>query len=289
MNTLPNQTNNTEQISCKPYQDLFIYYLKGRVKSECELQAENFIGNWEEEDFSFLFFSSPASQQVERLLRSQPELALIDSFQMSYEQWHGEPIKPYVHGRFHILPGWMVNSGPIELPDDTIPIILDPGVVFGTGTHPTTRDCLDALELAFYNMTPKTVLDLGTGTGLLALASASLGAERVLAVDLNLLAAQTAQNNVRLNNRENDRLSVRGRAETFIHNPADLLIANIHFDVMRQLIDASTFLNKKAFILSGLMRREAKEVANILARLPVRVLKTWAAEGTWHTFYGKRL
>lgn len=289
MNALPNQTNNTDQISCRPYQDLFIYYLKGRVKSECELLQENFIGNWEEEDFSFLFFSSPASLQVERLLQSQPELALIDSFQMSYEQWHGELIKPYVQGRFHIFPCWMINSGPTELPDDTFHIILDPGVVFGTGTHPTTRDCLDALELAFHNTTPKTVLDLGTGTGLLALASASLGAERILAVDLNMLAAQTAQKNVRLNNRKNNLLVVQGRAETFVHYPADLLIANIHFDVMRQLIDASTFLNKKAFILSGLMRREAKEVANILARMPVKVLKTWAAEGTWHTFYGKIL
>jgi ribosomal protein L11 methyltransferase len=138
-------------------------------------------------------------------------------------------------------------------------------------------------------MTPKTVLDLGTGTGLLALASASLGAERILAVDLNMLAAQTAQNNVRLNKRENNLLIAQGKAETFIHYPVDLLIANIHFDVMRQLINTRTFLDNKAFILSGLMRREAKEVVNILARMPVKVLKTWAAEGTWHTFLGKRL
>jgi len=131
-------------------------------------------------------------------------------------------------------------------------------------------------------------LDLGTGTGLLALAAAGLGAKQILAVDFNMLAAETAENNVRLNGKENNIVVVQGRAETLIHCPADLVIANIHFEVMQQLLKSSAFLTQKAFILSGLMRREAKEVANMLARMPVKVLKTWTHAGIWHTFYGKR-
>ena len=82
---------------------------------------------------------------------------------------------------------------------EKLSILLDPGLVFGTGTHPTTRDCLDALELAAGSKKFNTVLDLGTGTGLLALAAAKLGSKGVVAADLNLLAAKTAERNVKLN------------------------------------------------------------------------------------------
>jgi ribosomal protein L11 methyltransferase len=165
--------------------------------------------------------------------------------------------------------------------------ILDPGLVFGTGTHPTTRDCLDAVELAVRETTPQVVLDLGTGTGLLALATARLGCKINLAVDLNLLAAKTAAKNVRLNDLEGRVTVVRGYAEDFIVFPADLLIANIHYDVIKKLIRAESFASKKRFILSGLLRSEAKQVRIELERLPAKILKSWTHEGIWHTFYGK--
>jgi ribosomal protein L11 methyltransferase len=73
-------------------------------------------------------------------------------------------------------------------------ILMDPGVVFGTGTHPTTHDCLSALQLAFDRQAVTRVLDVGTGTGLLALAAAKMGRASRVAVDLNHLAAETARN-----------------------------------------------------------------------------------------------
>ena len=79
----------------------------------------------------------------------------------------------------------------------------------------------------------------------------------------------------------------RAKAEDVIAYPADLLIANIHYDVMRHLINAKGFLDKKRFILSGLMRSEAKDIADSLARHPVKILKQWTRDGIWHTFYGK--
>jgi ribosomal protein L11 methyltransferase len=273
-----------QKISAGPKRDLYIYYLKGRLKPEGGMFQNNFIGNWEEEDDSFLFFSSPASLQIQNLLYHQRQLSYIDSYEMSYDQWLGEVFSTFEHGKFRITPAW--DSGEDRNNDDKIEILLDPGLVFGTGTHPTTRDCLEALETASRSMEFKTVLDLGTGTGLLSLAAARLGSKRVVAVDLNLLAARTAARNVQLNQLEDRVVIVQGKAEDVIAYPADLVIANIHYDVMRHLINAQGFLDKKRFILSGLLRSEAKQIADNLARHPVIILKQWARDGIWHTFYG---
>ena len=110
-----------------------------------------------------------------------------------------------------------------------------------------------------------------------------------LAVDLNLLAAKTAEKNVRLNGLEKQIAVVQGYAEAFIDCPADLLIANIHYDIMQKLICTNGFSSKKHFILSGLLRREAKQVRIELERLPAKILKSWTHEGIWHTFYGEIL
>jgi ribosomal protein L11 methyltransferase len=105
---------------------------------------------------------------------------------------------------------------------------------------------------------------------------------------LNFLAARTAGQNVRLNHLQNRVAIVQGRAEDFIACPADLVVANIHYDVMRRLVNVKGFFAKKRFILSGLLRSEAKDIADNLARRQVKIIKQWAHEGIWHTFYGKR-
>ena len=267
-----------------PYDDLYIYQLGGRITSPKEIPQKHLIGNWEEDDFSFLFFSEPARHEINKLIRNQPQLTYIDSYHMSYEQWQGTGLTPFDQGCFRILPPWRDDAVDAQ---SKLPIILDPGIVFGTGTHPTTRDCLEAVELACSDKLPTIVLDLGTGTGLLALAAARLGCKFTLAVDLNLLAAKTAEKNVRLNHVEKQVAVVQGFAEDFINCRADLLIANIHFAAMQQLIAAKGFTKKKRFILSGLLRSEAKQVRIELERLSAKVLKSWTHEGIWHTFYGE--
>jgi ribosomal protein L11 methyltransferase len=279
--------SNPENLWVSPGQDLFIYYLKGRLKAESKMRYDNFIGNWEEEDDSFLFFSSPATRQIQNLLCLQPQLSYIDSYQMPYEQWLGEVFSTFEHGKFRVIPPWETAKGSLSTNGEKLDILLDPGLVFGTGTHPTTRDCLEALELAAGSKEINTVLDLGTGTGLLALAAAKLGSNRVIGVDLNFLAAKTAGKNVKLNQLQNRVLIVQGRAEDWIDQPAELIMANIHYDIMRQLIDAGGFWAKKRFILSGLLRSEAKDIADKLARQRIKILKQWTHNGVWHTFYGK--
>ena len=284
MKHIRRQPINPEMISAGPSRDLFIYYLKGRLTAASGMFQNNFIGTWQEEEDSFIFFSSPAARQIENLLNHQHQLSYVDSYEMSYDQWLGEVFSTFEHGKFRITPAW--ESGAGGTGDDRIGILLDPGLVFGTGTHPTTRDCLEALETAASSMAFKTVLDLGTGTGLLALAAARLGSKRVVAVDLNLLAARTAARNVQLNQLADRVVIVQGKAEDIIAYPADLVIANIHYDVMRHLINTQGFLEKKRFILSGLLRSEAKNIADRLARQPVKIIKQWSRDGIWHTFYG---
>jgi ribosomal protein L11 methyltransferase len=272
----------------KPYNDLYIYYLAGRLKTDKYLFGDNFIGNWEEDNFSFLFFSSPASNDVEKLLRSQPQLTHVDSYHMSYDQWQSQTFTTVSYGKFCIIPPWEASSSQPPQGGDQIPILLDPGVVFGNGTHPTTRNCLEALELAAAKLPPETVLDLGTGTGLLSLAAAKLGCRKICAIDVNMLAALTARNNVCINRLEDSVLVAKGRAQEFIECPADLVIANIHYDVMQAFIDSKGFLQKEKFILSGLLRSEVKDITHKLAQFPVKILKTWTQDGIWHTLYGKR-
>ena len=273
--------------SCQasPYNQLYIYYFEGKLASPFEIFGSSFIGNWEEGDTSFLFFSEPNDEMIHRLVGDQPHLILADRFCMTYDQWHGEPVEPFRAGGFFIMPPW--KRPPVRKAD--VPIILDPGVVFGAGSHPTTRDCLEAIEmLMLWQGEPvASTLDLGTGTGLLAIAAARLGSKRNIAVDNNFLAARTARKNVGLNNLDNHVSIVCGLAEDFLEPAADLVIANLHYDVMKHLIVRPGFLSKKWFILSGLLRSEAVLIESALSQLPVTLMEKWVKDGVWHTLFGR--
>ena len=274
-----------------PYDDLFIYYLDGAVPEGLILEqslGQDFIGNWMEDGFSFLFFSSPAEERVSALVADNPDLKLIDHYTMSYEDWLGEKPATFHIGHFTISPPWdqpdrffLPNFGAYH-------ILLDPGVVFGTGTHPTTRDCLELMELAVRTAEVKQVLDLGCGTGLLAIAAGKLRCKTILAVDFNALAAKTTRKNVLLNGFDDRIITVQGLAEQFTSVPADLLIANIHFEVMEKILGSKGFCDHNQFILSGLLKTQAEKIDDILKDLPVTVLDKRVSNGVWHTFYGKK-
>jgi ribosomal protein L11 methyltransferase len=261
---------------------LIIYYLKGHLCHESGL-VQNYLGNWQEDDFSFLFFNCPENEQIDRLLRDQPHLEFIDQYDMTYAEWQGGPLQKQTIGPFDILPVWERDSADIR--ENTL--ILDPGVVFGNGGHPTTRNCLEALALAVKQAPVVTAQDMGTGTGLLSIAAWKLGVKQVLSVDFNRLAVKTANRNIHLNGADKHILAVQGKAEDLMDIPADLLIANIHFDVMRHIVTASGFLRKKQFILSGLLRSEAMQIENMVKHLPIEFLNHWEQDHIWHTYWGK--
>lgn len=264
-----------------PDSPLYIYYIQGRIPGHYRFSSPDFLGNWEEDGFSFVFFRKPASRLIDGLLSTHSQLQLLDTYEMTYEQWQGGKIEPMAIGPFLFTPPWL--RGPAT---DPPAITLDPGVVFGNGIHPTTRDCLEAIGLVCSGKKVQTMLDLGCGSGILALAAISLGCRRALAVDFNFLAATTTRRNAELN-RMDDRLHVvQGRAEDYVSVVSDLLVANIHFSVMNRLVRTPDFLRQKWFLLSGLLASEAQVILDFLAALPVIIIKKWQNNGVWTTILG---
>jgi ribosomal protein L11 methyltransferase len=262
------------------YEHLYIYLIKGLVHpSEETAFGEFFLGNWVEEDTCFLFFREPSEAIVSDLLERHSDLRLLENYHFSYEEWQGAFSEPLRIDRFLIVPPWV---DAVEGPGET-KILLDPGLVFGTGLHASTRDSLKALSYVHSAFPVKKVVDLGTGTGVLALASALLGAQQVLAVDLNPLCVKTAERNAQLNHLES-RIEVKeGRAEDFAELQADLVLANIHWDVLKTLVAKEGFRRNPWIVLSGLMRSHARDLESDLARYGLRTLKAWEDEATWYT------
>lgn len=276
----PLQPDDSQMLT--PDSVLHIYYCQGSLPKYHRFACSGFIGNWEEDGFSFLFFSRPASAEIQTILDRFPELTLLDEFEMTYEEWQGGNLKPLQIGYFLFSPPW--EEKPSD--DKYIPVVLDSGVVFGNGTHPTTQSCIEAIQIACKGGKVRTMLDLGTGTGVLALAAAKLGCRSILAVDFNLLACRTASRNVRLNNLEQHVLVVNGKAEELLIQPTDLLVANIHYDIMQKLVETDSFLRQKWFILSGLLNSETEIILSRLKEKPVHILKKWNSSGAWNTILG---
>jgi len=278
-------TLNIDRITThSSYKDLYIYYLEGSLKREEESHLGlTFLGNWAEEDSSFLFFTQPSKDLVQQIIDKDKRLRLIDEFHFTYEEWLGGKVIPRKVSRFLIVPPWedrQQNDGELKM-------LLNPGVVFGTSLHPTTRDSLLALLEISDKLLSYRVLDLGTGTGILSIGAALLGAERVLAVDNNPLAVKTATLNVKLNGLE-ESIEVReGLAEDTVKSPSDLLIANIHYDIILKLIKEGGFIKKKYFILSGLMRSQARNIKLELSRYPTEIIHEWDNDMVWHTILGR--
>ncbi|MBF0099922.1 MAG: 50S ribosomal protein L11 methyltransferase [Desulfobacterales bacterium] len=272
-----------------PYnQPLYIYYLQGRVGQSTQSFGESFLGNWEEDGYSFLFFSKPVLFSIEQLIEKQNNLILLDTFEMTYEEWQGGRIEPMQIGSFFLYPPW-TSIANLEIPNSCIPICLDPGLVFGTGMHPTTHVCLNLLEYTCRTYSVVSGIDIGTGTGILSIAAAKLGCQEILAIDSTFLAATTTKNNVIRNELSENILVIQGLGEHFIDHASDILIANIHYDVMKKLVHSQGFLQNSFFILSGLLKSQAQSIEAALHTLPVQILEKQTPDGIWYSYLGKQI
>lgn len=154
--------------------------------------------------------------------------------------------------RICICPSWC------EPPQNNIPnIILDPGLAFGTGSHPTTSLCIE--WLAENNITDRIVIDYGCGSGILAMVAAMMGAEKVYAVDIDKQALQAARENI-----ERNHLSKKIYVEHVDDASlpaADVLVANILMNPLKGLVETFADLTKLGgdIILSGLLHVQADE------------------------------
>lgn len=168
--------------------------------------------------------------------------------------------KPIHIGKhFLIKPTWEQ----VDLRPEDIVLELDPGMAFGTGTHATTTLCLKTLEDII--KPGQKVFDLGTGSGILAIAAAKLGA-KVEAVDLDSVAVKVAQENVALNKVSDSVRVLRGDLGTVLMGQADVIIANIIADVIISLLpDLKRILHPQGeFLASGIIEKRADEVETAL-------------------------
>ena len=194
--------------------------------------------------------------------------------------------------RVYIVPDWMRGQA---VPDGRTPLYLNPGLTFGTGSHPTTQLCLELLEEVLH--TGDQVLDLGCGSGILAIAALALGASKAVGVDIDPKAAGVAFENAALNGIGPDRLSVyAGDVLTDKKLTAKLepgqnrvVLANIVADVIIPLSGAAGALMAPdgVFLTSGIIDGRQDEVRAAIEGSGFTVTEH-RSRGGWHAFRAEK-
>lgn len=188
-----------------------------------------------------------------------------------------------------VVPEWL------ETPDDgRIPLRLDPGLIFGTGSHATTRMCLAALE--HYAAPGKRALDLGCGSGILGIGALLLGCDAVVGCDIDPKAPEVAEANAALNGLHADRFRVcagdiltDAGMRASLGTGYDLVLANIVSDVIIPLSAiAPQFLAPDGvFLCSGIIEGRQDEVADALRKNGFTILEHFSEE-EWHCYAAKQ-
>ena len=203
---------------------------------------------------------------------TQPAKIILESIEEDNwsEQWRSAFPPQKIGKRLVIAPTW----------DDIVPepsevlIRLDPGMAFGTGQHPTTQLALELLEISIKRT--DAVADIGTGSGILAIAAAKLGAMRVDAVDLDVTTIPIAQSNIQLNKAESViRLHQGDGLNALERQKYPLIVANILTKVLLPMIPiCPKFLEPAGrLILSGILAQEASQIEAQLETNGFRVLE----------------
>ncbi|AEG59414.1 50S ribosomal protein L11 methyltransferase [Desulforamulus ruminis] len=212
-----------------------------------------------------------------------PELPRVETKAVADEDWATSWMAYYkpmeIGHRLAVKPSWEEYTPPAG----RILLELDPGMAFGCGNHPTTTMCMEYLEKIIQG--GEVVADVGTGTGILAITSAKLGASRVSAVDLDEVAVKVAAENVQLN-QVADRVEVlQGNLLDKVKPPVDVLIANIVANVILMLAPAVPEILKPGgyFITSGIIRFRAEEVREKLQQAGFAVLEK-KEDGEWISY-----
>ena len=198
--------------------------------------------------------------------------------------------RPFRLGRrLKIWPTWLPRESDDDVRPDDIVLVLDPGMAFGTGLHPTTQGCLRALEDI---VEPGiSVLDAGTGSGILAIAAAKLGATEVAAFDTDSLAVRATVENAAQNGVQHLLHVWRGELDSVRVEESrqswDVVVANILAPVIIQLLRDDGLLDYVApdgrLILSGIIMEQGPAVEGAIAEAGGQVIRTITA-GDWVTY-----
>jgi len=201
----------------------------------------------------------------------------------AWEQAWRESFQPVRVGPITVTPSWL------EPPRDAEWIVtIDPGMAFGTGLHTTTRGCLAALESqlrAGESTRPtKTVIDVGTGSGVLAIAAVKLGAERAVAIDCDPTAASVARENAALNGVADRVRIVVGDLMNAVAQRAEVIVANIHAHAITELANVLPHHLQPGgrFIGSGVVEKQYPAVESALGAAGLTEVET-LREDDWVT------
>ncbi|BDR65005.1 ribosomal protein L11 methyltransferase [Clostridium tetani] len=217
------------------------------------------------EDESFMKYLKYIEESVKNLeqLGFDKGKGIVTTSKVNEEDWENNWKKYYkptrVGEKIVIKPIWEEYE---ENPEEII-LELDPGMAFGTGTHETTRMCIESLEK--YVKEEDVVFDIGTGSGILGIAAAKLNAKKVIGVDLDEVAVDSAKKNVGFNQLDNIEI-LHGDLMEVVKGKCNIIVANIIADIIILLSkDVKKFLeNGGYFISSGIIKDRKEEVVDSL-------------------------
>lgn len=220
----------------------------------------------------------PVLEQLKLLL---PQTAKIEVISVAQDDWANNWKKYYkplrVGKNLVIKPSW---EDYVKKPDDVI-VELDPGMAFGTGTHETTRMCMAQLEK--YVTSQSRVLDVGCGSGILAITALLLGAEHAVGVDIDPVAADVAVENGRRNGFTKPRYTIKqGNLVEEITGQYDVVVANIVADIIKLLCgDVKQFMTDEGvFICSGIIEERKQDVIDALQKQCYEIIEL-IQDGEW--------
>lgn len=204
-----------------------------------------------------------------------PEPAVVETKWVNEESWANEwknyykPVR--VTERLTVKPTWEEYTP--ESDQEKI-IELDPGMAFGTGTHPTTRLSMRLMEK--YLAPGMRVIDVGCGSGILSIAAAKLGAKKVLAVDLDPLAVASTENNVKQNGVEKVVTAREGDLLKEVAETAECVVANILAEIILLFTHElpRVLTPGGIFIASGIIEEKADQVTSALEQFGLEVLES---------------
>ena len=185
-------------------------------------------------------------------------LSLKQTDTSQWQEGWKDSFKPFETEKFHVFPPWESDN----ISSTKIRLEVEPGMAFGTGQHATTQLCLSKLDDAVEQLRPKSVLDVGTGTGILAIAVKKMGCDSLLATDIDADAVIAAKENAKRNAVDFD---VSQDSVPEDARPCELVIANILFVVLRRIIGnlATKVQPGGKLLLSGILSEEASEMLEL--------------------------
>lgn len=294
--------NQDRELACDLISDIFYSFGLQGVAVESTVADEN--ADWADgaekipdadsvsayfpKDGRFENSISKIRTELERLA-AEPGIATRILFrEMDEEDW-AESWKEYfwpekVGKNIVVKPTWrdyMPNPGEIV-------VEIDPGMAFGTGTHPTTSLCIQLIEK--YLHTGDSVLDIGTGSGILLIAAGKLGAGNLQGIDNDPVAVDIARKNLVINHIGPERFTVTtGNLAEKVHQQFDVIIANILTDVILELLDSVPPLlcENGIFICSGIISENREKVTQKMERLGFEIAEVREKEG-WAGIAGKK-